>query len=255
MLAYNKEGSGERALLLITGLGGHASFWDKQRPGLAEQFTVLSFDQRGMGANREVTGRHTLDEIVSDAISILDDAGVAKASIIGHSMGGVITQCIVLDHPSRVRSAVFSGTFCAFDWYMMTIGNLRQKVLETAGSAAFGHLSALLAMPGANVLDPSYDLKARLDGGPKATDQVMQLRQKAVYSFDRRDELRQVDLPSLVVGATDDMLAPPYQSRNIAELIPGARLEMLDGGHFFPVTRPERYFEVIQPFLAEQVQL
>lgn len=152
-----------------------------------------------------------------------------------------------------MKSAVFSGTFCAFDWYMTTIGDLRQKVLESAGSAAFGQLSALLAMPGANVLDPSYDLKARLDSGPKATDHVMQQRQKAPYSFDRRDELRKVVLPSLVVGASDDLLAPPYQSRNIAELIPGARLEMLDGGHFFPVTRPEAYFKIVQPFLAEQV--
>lgn len=252
MIAYNREGNGEHALLLITGLSGHANFWDQQRSRLAEQFTVLSFDQRGCGANRDIPGLHSLNEIVEDAISILDDVGAATASVIGHSMGGVITQCIVLDHPSRVRSAVFSGTFCAFDWYMMTIGDLRQKVLEAAGSTAFGHLSSLLAMPGANVLDPAYDLRARLDTTPKAADHVMLQRQKAPYSFDRREELRRVTVPSLVVGALDDMLAPPYQSRNIFELIPGARLEMLDGGHFFPVTRPERYLEIVQPFLAAQ---
>jgi pimeloyl-ACP methyl ester carboxylesterase len=152
-----------------------------------------------------------------------------------------------------VKSAVFSGTFCAFDWYMTTIGELRVKLLESGGSEAFGHFSSLMAMPGANVLDPSYDLKGRLSGAPKAEDHVMKQRQKAPYGFDRREELRKVDVPSLVVGACDDLLAPPYQSCNIAELIPDARLEMLDGGHFFPVTRPEAYFKIVQPFLAEQV--
>ncbi|MBB3527368.1 alpha/beta fold hydrolase [Rhizobium sp. BK456] len=237
-------------LLLISGLGGHASFWSQHRKRLAERFTVLSFDQRGMGDNREVSGRHTLDEIVNDAIAILDDAEVAQASILGHSMGGVITQCLVLDHPSRVRSAVFSGTFCAFDWYMTAVADLRQNILDTAGSATYGQISALLAMPGANVLDPNYDLKSRLRSEPRAADFVMQQRQKAPYGFDRRDELRNVAVPSLVIGATDDLLAPPYQSRNIAELILGARLELMDGGHFFPVTRPEVYFEIVGSFLT-----
>jgi aminoacrylate hydrolase len=250
-LHYNIQGSGARTVLLVTGLGGHANFWDAHRSYLAEKYTVISFDQRGCGANRDVEGVHTLREIVSDAVGILDDAQVTKATVIGHSMGGVITQCLVLDHRQRVEAAVFSGTFCAFDRYMEFINNLRQRVLDTAGTETCGQLSAILAMPGGNVLDPSYDLMSRIKTIRQTmADDVLAARMKAPFNFDRRDELRAIEgLPSLVLGASDDMLAAEYQSREIASLVRGSQIEIIDGGHFFPNTRAARYRELIGSFL------
>jgi len=249
-LAYNREGSGDSTILCITGLNGHAGFWSGFRQAMSDSFTVLSFDQRGCGANKDVPGEHTLAEIAADAVDILDDAGVSRAIIIGHSMGGVITQYLVLDHPDRVRAAVFSGTFCDFDWYMETLNNLRQLLLDQLGTEACGQLSALLAMPGGNVKDPRYDLQHRLANiSPKAPDAVMMARMKAPFGFDRREELRNVSVPTLVIGAADDLLAPIYQSQAIASLVPNAALEIVEGGHFFPNTRPEIYLEKVGGFI------
>lgn len=249
-LAYNRNGTGSRTILCITGLNGHAGFWDGFRDALSETHSVITFDQRGCGANRDVAGVHTLAEIASDAVDILDHAGVDQAIVVGHSMGGVITQCLALDHPARVSAAVFSGTFCAFDWYMETLGDLRQQLLDQAGAEACGRLSALLAMPGGNVLDPRYNLQARLANiSAKAPDAVMMARMQAPYGFDRRDELPRLAIPSFVIGAADDLLAPLYQSRTIASLVPGAALEVVDGGHFFPNTRPELYLTKVGGFI------
>lgn len=249
-LAYNRDGSGDQTILCVTGLNGHASFWNGVREALSDSFTVISFDQRGCGANGHVGGEHTLAEITGDAVDILDDAGVSQAIVIGHSMGGVITQCLVLDHPHRVQAAVFSGTFCVFDWYMETLGDLRQTLLDDIGAEECGRLSALLAMPGGNVMDPRYGLQNRLANvSAKAPDAVMLARMRAPYGFDRREELRQVSLPSFVIGASDDLLAPLYQSEMIADRIPGATLEIVDGGHFFPNTRPEAYLAKVGDFV------
>jgi pimeloyl-ACP methyl ester carboxylesterase len=249
-LTYNREGSADSTILCITGLNGHAGFWTGFRQAMSESFTVLSFDQRGCGANRDVPGEHTLAEIVADAVDILDDAGVNRTIVIGHSMGGVITQCLALDHPDRVQAAVFSGTFCDFDWYMETLGNLRQLLLDQLGPEACGQLSALLAMPGGNVKDPRYDLQSRLANiSPKAPDAVLMARMQAPFGFDRREELCHVSTPSLVIGASDDLLAPLYQSQAIASLVPNATLEIVDGGHFFPNTRPEIYLEKVGGFI------
>ncbi|GLQ80798.1 hydrolase [Mesorhizobium huakuii] len=250
VLAYNREGTGARTILLVTGLGGHANFWNAHRPKLAERFTVLSFDQRGCGANRAREGVHTLQEIVGDAIDILAEAEASRVTVVGHSMGGVIAQCLVLDHPELFEAAVFSGTFCAFDRYMEFINDLRQRVLDAAGTVTCGHLSAILAMPGGDVLDPNYDLMGRIQNITQSmADEVLSARMRAPYKFDRREELRSVELPSLVIGASDDMLAAEYQSREIAALIKGARLEIMNGGHFFPNTRPQRYWEILEGFL------
>lgn len=249
-LVYNRAGSGEHTILCITGLNGHAQFWDGFQAELSDDFTVITFDQRGCGANRDVAGEHTLAEIVSDAVAILDAAGVDRAIVIGHSMGGVIAQCLALDHPHRVRAAIFSGTFCDFDWYMQALGNLRQQLLDQMGAEVCGRLSALLAMPGGNVKDPRYDLQRRLANvSAKAPDDVMLARMKAPFGFDRRDELNRILVPSLVIGASDDLLAPPYQSQAIADRVPGAVLEIVDGGHFFPNTRPEVYLSKVGGFI------
>jgi aminoacrylate hydrolase len=249
-LAYNLDGASPQAVLLVTGLGGHAEFWNSLRQALSPSYTVISFDQRGCGANKDVAGQHTLAEIAQDAIEILDDAGFAKVSLVGHSMGGVIAQCLVLDHPHRFNAVVFSGTFCAFDWYMTMVGDLRNQVLSEAGPEAYGKLSALLAMPGGNVLDADYDLQSRVNRPARVPSPVVQARQNAPYGFDRRSELGSVTIPSLVVGAADDMLAPLYQSKEIASLIPGSQLEVMDGGHFFPVTRSRLYAEKLGNFLG-----
>jgi pimeloyl-ACP methyl ester carboxylesterase len=252
-LAYNKEGSGDRTILCITGLNGHASFWTNFRQALADTCTIISFDQRGCGDNRDVAGEHTLAEIVADTIDVLDDAGVDRAIVIGHSMGGVITQCLALDHPERVRAAVFSGTFCTFDWYMQNTNNLRQEILDKVGTEACARFSAVLAMPGGNVMDERYDLHSRITNvSSKAPDDVIMGRMRAPYGFDRRAELPRIAIPTLVIGAADDLLAPLYQSKAIAELIPGAELEVVDGGHFFVNTRPETYLEKVGAFIMSQ---
>lgn len=249
-LVYDKAGTGERTIICVTGLNGHAAFWNAFQNAVSDSFTVITFDQRGCGANRHVVGEHTLSEIVSDTIAILDDAGVDKTIVIGHSLGGVVTQCLMLDHPERFNAAVFSGTFCAFDWYMAAVGDLRQELLDRSGPEGFGKISALLAMPGGNVNDPSYDLRHRLANiSPKAPDAVMMARMQAPYGFDRRAELPRISVPCLVIGASDDLLAPLYQSQEIAELVPDAMLEIIDGGHFFPNTRSELYLSKVGGFI------
>jgi pimeloyl-ACP methyl ester carboxylesterase len=249
-LTYTRKGSGRQSVLCVTGLGGHSDFWSGLGAALADEFTVISFDQRGCGVNHAMPGLHTLDEIAADALAILDDAAIDRTIIIGHSMGGVVTQGLVIDHPDRFEAAIFSGTFCVFDWYMMALGDLRQKLLDSGGAEAFGQLSALLAMPATNVLDPAYDLRGRLASvAPRMPDAVMMKRQQAPYGFDRRRELAQLTLPAMVIGAADDLLAPLYQSQMIADLVPGSRLEIVDGGHFFPNTRPDLYREKVGGFL------
>ncbi|KRB85323.1 hypothetical protein ASE00_00500 [Sphingomonas sp. Root710] len=249
-LGYTSKGSGQRSVLCVTGLGGHADFWSELGDSLADEFRVISFDQRGCGANIAVEGRHTLDEIAADALAILDDAGIDRTIVIGHSMGGVITQGLLIDHPERFEAGVLSGTFCVFDWYMMAVGDLRQQLLDGGGARGWGQLSALLAMPAGDVADPAYDLRGRLERiTPRMPDAVMMKRMQAPYGFDRRDALRQLALPVMVIGASDDLLAPIYQSRMIADLVPDAQLEIVDGGHFFPKTRPDLYREKIGGFV------
>jgi aminoacrylate hydrolase len=133
---------------------------------------------------------------------------------------------------------------------METLGGLRQQLLDQVGAEVCGRLSAILAMPGGNVMDPRYGLQSRLANvSPKAPDAVMLARMQAPYGFDRRHELCQISVPSLVIGASDDQLAPLYQSKAIADLVPDSVLEIVDGGHFFPNTRSDIYLAKVGGFI------
>ena len=105
----DEDAAGE-PLLLIMGLSASSRMWYRLLPWVAERHRVILFDNRGTGGSSPVRSRLTMDDLVHDAIAVLDDAGVESAHVIGASMGGMIAQHLALDHRERVRSLVLACT-------------------------------------------------------------------------------------------------------------------------------------------------
>src|SRR5918911_2698332 len=97
-LHWRREGdpAGE-PVLLIMGLSGSHHDWYRLLPHLAD-YDVVLFDNRGTGASSPVTGPLTMDDMVADALAVLDAAGLPDAHIHGTSMGGMVAQHLALDH-------------------------------------------------------------------------------------------------------------------------------------------------------------
>jgi 3-oxoadipate enol-lactonase len=108
-LFYHDEGTG-RPVMLIHGVGADSSSWDEIAPNLAQHFRVLRLDLRGHGRSGRIEGACTLDDFIHDVLDVMDEAGVAKADVVGFSLGGLIAQGIALSHPNRVdRLALISA--------------------------------------------------------------------------------------------------------------------------------------------------
>src|SRR5580692_6236815 len=90
-LYYEIRGAGE-ALLLIPGLGQTGRVWDPIVPALANEFSVIQIDNRGIGRSTEKRPVHRLDDYVSDCIELLDFLQVSRAHVLGMSLGGVLAQ-------------------------------------------------------------------------------------------------------------------------------------------------------------------
>ena len=97
-------------LLLIHGLGYARWGWEPVLPGLAEQFDVILFDNRGIGESDAPAGPYTVAEMAGDAVRVLDEAGVERAHVVGTSLGGMIAQELALSHPERVDRLVLACT-------------------------------------------------------------------------------------------------------------------------------------------------
>jgi 3-oxoadipate enol-lactonase len=108
-LYYELHGNGE-PLVLIPGIGYDGWMWHKMIPGLDDHFQVISIDNRGAGQSDKPAGPYTAQILAADIVGMLDDFGIAKAHILGHSMGGFIAQALAIDYPERVDRLILSAT-------------------------------------------------------------------------------------------------------------------------------------------------
>lgn len=274
-IAYEERGQGP-PLLLIMGLGGQLTDWP---PGLvdllAQRFRVILFDNRDAGLSSEVdapppsrsstmraalTGRRStaayrLSDMADDAVGLLDHLGLERADVVGVSMGGMIAQQLVIDHPDRVAGlvSIMSSTGSR------RVGRPKASVMRLFLSRRPPPTDA----PIEELLDAGVDLYAVISGPSRNLDEFRQQARRSVErsyrpagtarqlaaiqaSPDRTGALSRVTAPTLVIHGQVDPLVGLSGGLATAEAIPGSRLMVLpDMGHDLPSTRWEEMVELI----------
>jgi pimeloyl-ACP methyl ester carboxylesterase len=270
-LYYEAHGAAGDPLLCIMGLGGDLAFWERQIPAFAARHRTLVFDNRGVGKSSKPPGPYSVQLMADDAVAVLDAAGVARAHVLGLSMGGMIAQSLALRHPGRVGALVLAATFSRPDQGVREVtaqGAARlgapsqlSRLAETGGLVDLSGLDvkSLFKFMMSLVLSPEFIAREKewlrsimqrmLDGQGSVGSFMAQVG--AVLKHDVTAELALLRAPTLVLTGTADQLVPPHHSELLASQIPGARLVAVDGGtHGFNVEMPERFNREVLDFLA-----
>ena len=254
------------ALLLVSGLGAHSVGYDDE---LCEQIVaesrvrLIRYDNRDVGlsthlydvqadllgavasamAGEPVDAPYTLSDMAADGIGLLDALGVEQAHVVGSSMGGMIAQTITIEHPERVRSLTS---------IMSTTGE--PDVGTPDVDCLTGILSIMSPVDGRDAQVEQGVALARLIGTPSVFDEARARARTERFvdraydpggtgrqmtailaSGSRADRLPEVTVPTVVIHGDRDPLVDVSGGRRTAELVPGARLEVLDGmGHDLP---------------------
>jgi aminoacrylate hydrolase len=248
-IAISIDGSGPD-LLLVSGLGGTASFWNPVIPELAKTFRVIRLDQRGIGSSTRGTAPTSIDTLATDCFAVLEHVASSRALLLGHSTGGVILQSMALADESRIAGLVLSGTWARRNRYMGELFRSRAEIL-TAAPREYAGMVAFLGYP-ADWLNEHWALyQMMIESAPTSYEQqqVVGERIAAIMAFDRSAEIGGIRAPILIQGSEDDLIVPAFLSRELAELMPRAEIAMTPtGGHFFPVTRPEIFIDAVRAF-------
>jgi 3-oxoadipate enol-lactonase len=248
-LYYELEGAGER-LLFISGTGADLRHQPRLTDGpLVKAFEVLAYDQRGLGQSEVPEGPYTMADYADDAAALVELVGWDSCRVLGVSFGGMVAQELAIRHPERVRRLVLactsSGGAGGASYPLHELADLsadereaRQfEVLDTRWDADWR-----AANP-----DMAAFLSAR-SRQPPAPGARLQLEARSHH--DTATRLSEIACPTLVCGGRYDGIAPPVNSEYLAAHIPGARLEMFDGGHLFFLQDPSAMRAIID-FLSD----
>jgi pimeloyl-ACP methyl ester carboxylesterase len=253
MMYYEEAGSGE-PLVLIMGLGGDLQGWAFQAPVLAQHFRVITLDNRGAGRTSAPDRPYTIAGMAEDVVGLMDHLGIAKAHILGFSMGGFIAQELALAHPDRVDKLILLATAAGADAYMRSV--VTGMVNARRSSMSREQQVRLMAtfIYSAAVFDDDARFEASIQNSlnnPYAQQDHAFIRQvQACLSFDTRDRLSALKHDTLVVSGAEDILVPPRNQKKLAGLLPKATLKELPGGHVGCIEMPLEYNAAFLEFLG-----
>jgi pimeloyl-ACP methyl ester carboxylesterase len=248
-IAWEERGTG-KPLLLIQGLGYARWSWEPIVPALAERHRVLFFDNRGIGGSDTPPGPYSARQMAGDALQVLDEAGVDRADVLGASLGGMIAQELAVVAPDRVDRLVLCCTHPGVPHGLpmpeVTVRLFEEAVsLEPAEALRRFVVNALGPHAPGTLVD---ELTARRLANPQ-DPAGWQAQAAAGTTFPGVDGA--IDKPALLVTGTEDNVVDPRNSDVLAERIPGARVERLQGlGHLFFWEDPERFVAVVEGFLT-----
>jgi 3-oxoadipate enol-lactonase len=252
-LHYERRGTGP-PLLLIQGLGGNSLHWGEPFLSALEQdFELLLYDHRGVGRSALLEGAVTVPGLAADALGLLDALAVPEAHVLGISLGGMVAQELALAAPQRVSSLTLGCTSCGGTQSKPTAPAVVQRLTAAVLSRDRERMLRTgfeLVVSRAHASEPAhYAAFAAAAGQYPASVPVLLAQQAALEAHDTYAPLRGLHVPALVVHGSADELLAPINGDLVASLIPGARLELLDGvGHLFFWEEPQRSAELVRAF-------
>jgi len=256
-LAFRVDGSGP-PVVLIQGVGVSGSGWTPQVDALRDEFACLTFDNRGMGASQPMGAPITVRQMADDALWLMDQLGWGSAHVAGHSLGGPVALEMALSHPARVRSLCLMNTIArgrdatALTPRMLWLGMRSRIGPRRARRRAFLEI----VMPPDALASVDRDALAAelapLFGHDLADQPPVAMKQLgALRAYDATDRLGRITgIPTLVMSAAHDPIAPPRHGHALANAIAGARyVEFDDASHGLPLQHAARVNDLLREHL------
>jgi pimeloyl-ACP methyl ester carboxylesterase len=250
-------GGGGPPLVMLHGLSGHARTWDHTAAALSERYRVLALDQRGHG-DSDWAPQYGLAPMAQDVLGFLDALELAEVTLMGLSMGGLVSFVFAAAHPDRVTRMVIMdiGPEIAPVGARNVASSMAANDVFESEDEAFARARAANPRPTDATLRHrvSHNLRP-LPDGTLTFKYDKALRSPGALFDHTQDELwaawRAVSCPVLLVRGDDsDVLATETAQRMLAENPRASFASIPDCGHSITLDSPQGLLEVVSPWLA-----
>jgi pimeloyl-ACP methyl ester carboxylesterase len=262
-LHYIVQGRGP-AVILIHGLGGFAESWRHNIGPLSERATVYAIDLPGFGRSAKPRTTYRLTYFARALHGFMETVGIAKASLVGHSLGGAVSVTYALTHPARVERLALVGALVPGFPFRMSAG-YRLAALHGVGEALAlcgcapiyrAAIARCFASPirdeVAFLVEHDYALRTSLEARAAWLATIRHVRADFVdHCQDYRRALASLDLPVLLVHGRQDPAVLATECALAADGIPRARALWIDGcGHFPQIEHADTVNRWLADFLV-----
>ncbi len=227
-------------LVFIHGAGSSAIFWKHQIKSLSNDFNIVAIDLPGHGRSAD-QGKDKISDYAEVVDQFVKDLKIESPVICGLSMGGAITQQLLLDGKENYKAGIIINSGAKLKVFGMIFDMIRDDFQGYANSFDMVAIS--------EKTDKSK-LKYVVDDLRSMNPEVVYNDFVACNSFDVMDRLNEVKVPVLVLTAEEDKLSPPKYGTFISDAIDNSfHVSIKDSGHMSPVEKPEGVNTAINDFL------
>jgi 3-oxoadipate enol-lactonase len=224
-------------IVLSNSIGSTSAMWDPQTPALSEAFRVVRYETRGHAGAPVPDGPYSIADLGGDVIALLDRLGVERAHFAGVSLGGMTGMWLGVNAPDRIDRLVLLCTSAMLardvDW------PARAALVREQGTGAIAQATVeRWFTPGYIDANPEVAVRWRALIADTPAEGYAGCAE-AIGTMDQEEAIRAVRAPTLVIAGTEDPATPPPHGELIAERIPGARLELVNGAHLSNYERAE----------------
>ncbi|MGJ4951536.1 alpha/beta fold hydrolase [Bradyrhizobium sp. HKCCYLS20291] len=246
-----------QTVVFLHGIGGAARAWRGQLDHFGGRFHAVAWDMPGYGQSSRLN-EVSISTLAGALQDFLTQIAAHRPILVGHSIGGMIVQEWLLTHPQDAAAVVLAQTSPAFgkadgDWQKSFI-EARLGPLDRGATMASLAPDLVKELVGDDP-DPQglADATSCMAAVPEASYRASMM---ALLGFDRRQALKEIKVPTLVLSGSRDRNAPAPMMEKMASFIPGAGYVELQGaGHLVNLERPAEFNAALEPFLSAHASL
>lgn len=252
---YQVHGSGQ-PVVLIHGVGLNKSMWGGQLVGLSP-YQVITYDMLGHGDSVNPDSSACLKSYADQLKELLDHLQLNHVALIGFSMGGLVARAFALHYPDYLNSLVILNS--VFNRSDEQRSGIQARIKEVAVRGPEANVDAALKrwFSEEYTASSAAQIQAVRDT-VTGNDHQGYLKTYELFANEDNymaDQLKDIQVPALVMTGELDPGSTPQMAEDMANLIPGARVEILaDQRHMMPMESPKMVNEKLQQFLADVYQ-